>query len=161
MHSSRMRTVRCSSRVLGGVGCLARGVSAWDTHPPCGQNDRQVSKHYLAATTLRTVKIPSCWFFLLFKFQLLLKANINLSELADTIISQNYIRSVIRVIASFTVDFLNSVLLDCRKHCYLNTYTVIVVRNAFLSFYDVRPRLNAPNGYCLMIIRLENLKYVR
>ena len=86
----------------------------------------------------KCLKIPSCWFFLLFKFQLFLKANINLSELADTIISQNYIGSVIRVIASFTVNFLDSVLLDCREHCYLTTHTVVTVRNAFLSFCDVR-----------------------
>ena len=32
MHSSRIRIVRCSSRLLGGVfpgGCLPGGVSAW------------------------------------------------------------------------------------------------------------------------------------
>ena len=80
MHSSRMRTVCCSSRLRGvsgrGVftrGCLAKGVSArgdvcpggvsaqggvgWGchTHPPCEQNHRRLWKHYLAATTLRTV----------------------------------------------------------------------------------------------------------
>ena len=51
MHSSRMRTVRCSSRLLGGMCLPAGGVS--DRHPPCGQNDRQMYKHY------RTVKM-SC-----------------------------------------------------------------------------------------------------
>ena len=64
MHSSRMRTVRSSSRLAGlGRGCLAGGglpggicpSTCWDTHPPCEQNDRQVSKHDLAGTTLRTV----------------------------------------------------------------------------------------------------------
>ena len=45
MHSSRMRTVRCSSCLWGG------GVSA---RHPRGQNDRRLWKHYLAAT-LRTV----------------------------------------------------------------------------------------------------------
>ena len=52
----------------GGVAqrlCLPRGVSARgvsaqvgylpDTHTPCGQNHRQVQKHDLAATMLRTV----------------------------------------------------------------------------------------------------------
>ena len=32
MHSSRRRTIRCSSRLMGGVcpgGCLPSGVSAW------------------------------------------------------------------------------------------------------------------------------------
>ena len=42
MHSSRMRTIHCSRRLLG--GCLPGGVcpsACWDT-PPCEQNDRQV-----------------------------------------------------------------------------------------------------------------------
>ena len=67
MHSSRMYTVRCSSHLLGGRGVCpgevvsARGVSAWGrgevpARPtPWGQNDRRLWKHYLAATTLRTV----------------------------------------------------------------------------------------------------------
>ena len=45
---------------MGGGGvCLPRGVSACteaDT-TPCRQHDRQVLKHYLAATSLRTVNI--------------------------------------------------------------------------------------------------------
>ena len=100
MHSSRMRTVRCSGRLERGrvsaqEECLPRkgvclggvcwGVytpqnpevdtpppwTQWQTqrqthlHPdpeadtpyPCEQNYRQVSKHYLSATTLRTVKM--------------------------------------------------------------------------------------------------------
>ena len=48
MHSSRMRTVCCS-------GCLPRGAVC-HTHPPCEQNDRLLWKHYLVATTLRTVR---------------------------------------------------------------------------------------------------------
>ena len=64
MHSSRMRTARCSSHLLegclprqGGVcpgrECLPVGVCR--TSPPRGQNDRCLWKHYLATTTLRTV----------------------------------------------------------------------------------------------------------
>ena len=58
---------------LGGVclgGCLSGGggvcpggvVSqhALGKTPPCGQNDRRLWKYYLAATTLRTVKITIC-----------------------------------------------------------------------------------------------------
>ena len=75
MHFSRMRTVRCSGRLGGGVclegclprGCLPRGMSAWwgvcsrwcrpqpgprGRHSPCGQNDRRLWKHYLSATTV-------------------------------------------------------------------------------------------------------------
>ena len=62
MHSSRMRTVR----FWEWGWCLAGGggrVSAWGVsgrHPtPRRQNDRHVLKNYLAATTLRTVKISS------------------------------------------------------------------------------------------------------
>ena len=87
MHSSRMRTVRCSGRrgcasqhALGrgcvsqhalGMGvcipaCTGQGVSAWGeclphTPPPCGLNDRRLWKHYLAATTLRTVKMKAMY----------------------------------------------------------------------------------------------------
>ena len=86
MHSSRMRTVRSSGRrgcggvcpgggcgpgecVCPGGGCVCWGVSAqgnvcpsacWDTHPHPPMNrmtDRRLWKYYLAATTLRTVKI--------------------------------------------------------------------------------------------------------
>ena len=75
IHSSRMRTVRSSGRRRGGGGLYpskhwAGGVypsmhwvggvwpsACWDTHPR-GQNDRRLWKYYLAATTLRTVKIP-------------------------------------------------------------------------------------------------------
>ena len=59
MHSSRMRTVRYSSRLLGvsAWGVSAGGVWWWllrgDT--PHEENDRCLWKHYLAATTLRTV----------------------------------------------------------------------------------------------------------
>ena len=101
MHSSRMCTVHCSSRMQGGPArkgvcpggvCTGRvsawglsaqesvclGVSAWgasvqgrvcrgrclpDTHPPCGQNDRQVLKHYLAANSLRTVRTITKYLF--------------------------------------------------------------------------------------------------
>ena len=52
-----MRTVRCSSRLLGvsvQEGVCPGGV--WQTSPPCGQNHRHLWKHYLAPTTLRTVK---------------------------------------------------------------------------------------------------------
>ena len=82
MHSSRIHTVRCSSRLLGGgvsarggvclggclprVGvcpggclprrCLPKGVSGIQPPPP-GQNDRCLWKHYLTATTLRTVNM--------------------------------------------------------------------------------------------------------
>ena len=61
MHSSRMCTVRCSSRLLWGE-VSARGVvcpsACWDTHPlPREQKDRCLWKHNLSATTLRTVKI--------------------------------------------------------------------------------------------------------
>ena len=52
------------------LGLSAQGVSVWGVcarHPipPCEQNDRQVLKQYLAATTLRTVKmptLPTSWF---------------------------------------------------------------------------------------------------
>ena len=86
MHSTRMRTVRCSSHLGGrcvcpgdggclpggGVcawggmswGCVPGGVSATHTHPhPCEQNHRRLWKHNLAATTLRTVNINWCWYF--------------------------------------------------------------------------------------------------
>ena len=40
MHSSRMCTVRSSSRLLGGGGCLPRHAACWDTHSPrCGPGD--------------------------------------------------------------------------------------------------------------------------
>ena len=50
-----MRTIRCSSRLLGGAGCLPRGVCPGGclTDRPV---DRRMWKHYLGATTLRTVK---------------------------------------------------------------------------------------------------------
>ena len=66
MHYSRMRTVRCSSRLLGAEGCLPRrgvhqgGVcpgsvypsACWDTTPPPptvnGMTDRYLWKYYLA-----------------------------------------------------------------------------------------------------------------
>ena len=72
MHSSRMRTVRCSGRravgcVCPGEGCVCPGGCLPHPHPvnagihtppsPCGQNDRRLWKHYLSATTLRTVKM--------------------------------------------------------------------------------------------------------
>ena len=38
MHSSRMRTVRCSSRLLGGGGCLHRGGRPF----PCEQNGKRL-----------------------------------------------------------------------------------------------------------------------
>ena len=37
MHSSRMRTVRCSCRLL-------RAVCVWQTPPPRGQNDRRLCR---------------------------------------------------------------------------------------------------------------------
>ena len=72
MHSSWMRTVRCSSRLLvggeGGEGVCPEGgvcpggVSQYALRqtPPCGQNSRHtLLKNYLAATSLRTVIINS------------------------------------------------------------------------------------------------------
>ena len=67
-HSSRMRTVRCSSQLRWGYlprgclagGCLPGGVSAQSgssTHTPSC-----VQKHNLAATTLWTVKISLATF---------------------------------------------------------------------------------------------------
>ena len=63
MHSSRMRTIRCSGR-LPGRGCLPRGClpkgggvcqgecMPGGVHlPPCEQNHRQVPKDYLSATS--------------------------------------------------------------------------------------------------------------
>ena len=57
MHSSRMRTVRCSSRLLGRGGVLPRGVSA--RHRVCPGvytsrpwTDRHLWKHNLSATTV-------------------------------------------------------------------------------------------------------------
>ena len=47
-----MRTVRCSSHLGGGV--CPGGVCHT---PPCEQNHRYLWKHYLASTTLRTVKM--------------------------------------------------------------------------------------------------------
>ena len=53
MHSSRMRTVRCSGRFVGGRGGLPRGVCprGW-----CSTVDRILDtclwKHYLSATTV-------------------------------------------------------------------------------------------------------------
>ena len=74
MHSSRMRTVRSSSRLLGGVcsrgeGRLPGGVcsggggggggvgipACTETDPSCGQTDR--CKNITFATSLRTVNI--------------------------------------------------------------------------------------------------------
>ena len=93
MHSSRMRTVRCSSHLGEGVsaeggclprGCLPRRVSVWVgclprrgvsaqgvfgqgvclPHPyPREQNHICLWKHYLATTTLRTVKITTIQHF--------------------------------------------------------------------------------------------------
>ena len=89
-HSSRMHTIRCSGwrvsasgvtvqrdvcleGVYLGEGCLPMGMSAregvclsscWDTHPPVNRIlDTCLWKHYLSATTLRTVnmKIPKEW----------------------------------------------------------------------------------------------------
>ena len=89
-HSSRMHTIRCSGwrvsasgvtvqrdvcleGVYLGEGCLPMGMSAregiclsscWDTHPPVDRIlDTCLWKHYLSATTLRTVnmKIPKEW----------------------------------------------------------------------------------------------------
>ena len=64
MHSSRMRTVRCSSHLGGGRGlpggCLPRGIvsgrggGGLPPHPR-EQNHRHLWKHNLAAITLRTV----------------------------------------------------------------------------------------------------------
>ena len=50
----------CPGRCLPGAvsvpgeGCVYPSMQ-WGRHPPYEQNDRQVEKHYLAATTLRTV----------------------------------------------------------------------------------------------------------
>ena len=45
-----------SAAVAIGWGYLPRGRGCLP--PPCEQNNRRLSKHNLAATTLRTVKIP-------------------------------------------------------------------------------------------------------
>ena len=55
-----MRTVHCSSRLLGGGAVLSAcrgGVCPGDgwQAPPCGQNDRCLWKYYLPTTTLRMV----------------------------------------------------------------------------------------------------------
>ena len=54
MDSCRMRTVSCCDR-LGGVlpmGGVCLGVSTQGgCTPPCEQNDWQVQKHYLSATS--------------------------------------------------------------------------------------------------------------
>ena len=49
-----MRTVRCSSHLLGAGGVCPEGDVCLP--PPREQNYRRLLKHYLAATTLRTVK---------------------------------------------------------------------------------------------------------
>ena len=71
MHSSRMRAGRSLTVCWGvcltgavpssGGGVPPSGKGGWypSMHwgrPPCGQNDRQVQKYYLAATSLRPVK---------------------------------------------------------------------------------------------------------
>ena len=61
MHSSRMRTVRCSGRrggyLPGGVSAQGRvsGQAGGCLPPPCEQNHRCLWKHYLAVTTLQRV----------------------------------------------------------------------------------------------------------
>ena len=63
MHSSRMRTVRCSSRLLGDVclpkgggGCLPAKRVGGCTPPPCGQTDT-CEKITFPQLLLRTVKM--------------------------------------------------------------------------------------------------------
>ena len=72
MHSSRMRTVRCSGcggcipacTGQGGAsqqaldrGCIPTCTGQEGVSPPCEQNHRRLWKHNLASTTLRTVKM--------------------------------------------------------------------------------------------------------
>ena len=48
--------------VVSAQGGVCPGVYPsmhWGRQPPCEQNHRQVQKHYLAATKLRTVKIEN------------------------------------------------------------------------------------------------------
>ena len=55
MHSRRMRTVRCSSHLGGGVypGCRLAGGVGWCTLPsPPPWTDRHLRKHNLSATTV-------------------------------------------------------------------------------------------------------------
>ena len=48
MHSSRMRTVCCSGRLLGGGGCLPGGCN-----PPLDKiPDKRFRKHHLSVTTV-------------------------------------------------------------------------------------------------------------
>ena len=52
--------VSSAAVAVSGRGCLPGGVVAGGVclgGCPCEQNDRQVLKHYLAGTTLRTVKM--------------------------------------------------------------------------------------------------------
>ena len=71
MRTARLLTVSqhalrrvgvCPGRVSA-QGVSVWGVSAWGVprgvmaDPRCGQNDRQVYKHYLATTSLRAVKM--------------------------------------------------------------------------------------------------------
>ena len=59
-----MRTVHSSSRLLGGRGGGEGVRPGWVVSaqtPPREQNDRRLWKHYLAATTLRMVKMASAY----------------------------------------------------------------------------------------------------
>ena len=97
MHSSRIRTVRCSGRHYRGLGVSGQGVSAQEGYlprgvsarsvgclpegvfprqPPRGQNDRQGYKHYLATTTLGTAISVQCGFQTRSKASIACKRNI-------------------------------------------------------------------------------------
>ena len=56
MHSNRMRTVRCSGRLAGGGGGVCPGARRCLPRE-CLTDTPPWTEHYLAATTLRTVKI--------------------------------------------------------------------------------------------------------
>ena len=55
MHSNRMRTVPCSSRLLGGGGGLCPGGSAQGGTPPVNRMTDACENITLPQTTLRTV----------------------------------------------------------------------------------------------------------
>ena len=72
MHSSRMRTVRCSGRRVGVCpgGVCPGGVgpsTCWDTSALWTESQTPV-KHNLAATMLRTVNICYSWTFVITVF---------------------------------------------------------------------------------------------
>ena len=99
MHSSRMHTVRSSSRLLrgGGGGCLLPGMGggvcsqgvvyqhALRQTLPCGQTDR--CKNITFATSLRTVKIQLCGYVFISE---LIKGILSIVEEFSSSSSSNY-----------------------------------------------------------------------